>query len=90
MPKRNLFVSEEESRTRKQIIDELLLRVRDQCNSLEIYGLDWLSLRRYFQKIFWSLSTPELRDLQRVQHEVEMMVAQRDTRNRKKEKSANR
>ena len=82
MSKRNLVISEEESQTRKQIIDDLLIRVRHACRSHNISGLDWLSLRRYFQKVFWSLSTPELRDIQDTPYEVEAMVLQRDNRNR--------
>jgi hypothetical protein len=81
MPRRNLFVSQEESEERRRIIEQLLHRVQRVSEREKVGPLDRLSLRRYFQKVFWSLDTETLKFYQRTPYSVEALVLNRITKN---------
>ena len=81
MPRRNLFVSQEESEERKRIIEQLLHRVETVGQKKNVDPLNRLSLRRYFQKVFWSLDTGTLKFYERTPYSVEALVLNRITKN---------
>ena len=81
MPRRNLFVSQEESEERKRIIEQLLHKVETVGQKRNVDPLNRLSLRRYFQKVFWSLDTENLKFYERTPYSVEALVLNRITKN---------
>ena len=81
MPKRNLFVSQEESEERRRIIQQLLHKVETVGQKANVAPLNRLSLRRYFQKVFWSLDTGTLRFYLKVPDSVEALVLDRIVKN---------
>jgi len=78
-----LLVDEVELQDKKQRIEKVLVEAGDVMGD-NLPKLRWLPLRRYLQRVLWSLSMPELKAWRK--NDSLMLLLELDKRNEAREK----
>ena len=83
MARKVLLVDEVELQDKKQRIEKVLVEAGDVMGD-NLPKLRWLPLRRYLQRVLWSLSMPELKAWRK--NDSLMLLLELDKRNEAREK----
>lgn len=78
MPKKNELSDDFERQEKKRIVERLLTEAYNDLGSA-LPKLVWLPLRRYLQRVLWSLSMAELRQWSK--HDSTMLILELQKRN---------
>ncbi|MBA7684575.1 hypothetical protein ES703_92980 [subsurface metagenome] len=83
MARKVLLVDENEAMDKKQLIERILIEAgKDLGDNLP--KLRWLPLRRYLQRVLWSLSMPEVKAWKK--NDSLKLLLELDKRNESREK----